>query len=205
MSRNKAKNEIELAFGFKQVSFLLMFTALVLGGTFVWGLEAGHRRAARGQPSVLAFLEKSADPHTEPVAIPSVLLEQSTEDRSKEKAADPASSRTGGPAPSARVKPRPAVRPAADAPRSTPAPAPAPPDEAARHAIHFQVAALGLRTNAKSLVDWLRGEGFPARILPARSDGLYRVYVGPFRDDSEAASARAKLAKNGFNPLVRKF
>lgn len=224
MPREKARDEIELSFGFKQACLLLLLTGLVLGTTFFWGLEIGHRRASRGQPSVLAFLDRTADPHSEPVAIPSVLLDGSEAGRSgavssaarQETPSVPtssaapavtgsAASRMDGAGSSARVKPRPAVMPAADSPPLRPDPGPVPTAAPSRKALHYQVAALGVRTNAKALVDWLRREGFPAQIQPARDDGLFRVYVGPFRSDSDAASAKAKLAKNGFHPLVREF
>ena len=227
MPGKKAKDEIEFAFGFKQVCLLSLFTGLVLGITFFWGLEIGHKRAMRGEPSLLAFLEESADSHAEPVAIPSVLLDQ------------PGGGRYGGASPAARletpaaraptaseppgaeraatrsiprVKPRPAVKPAAGTPPPKPGPAPEPPAgtpaplaASSNQSIHYQVAALGVRKNAKALVDWLRSEGFPARIQPAMEDGLFRVYVGPFRNDSDAASAKARLAKDGFHPLARRF
>lgn len=230
MLRKKAKDEVELAFGLKQFCVLALLTGLVLGGTFFWGYEAGHERALRGEPSLLGFLEKSADPLAEPVAIPKVLLDQFDEDRanavspatrrarpspSKPAAVptriEPASASRAGSASNARIKPRPAVMPKAEGPPDRPPPAaaasPSPvlPAASSGDRIHFQVAALGVRKNAKSLVDWLRSEGFPARIQPARSDGLYRVYVGPFRNDADAASAKAQLAKDGFKLMAREF
>ena len=226
MPGKKAKDEIEFAFGFKQICLLGLFTVLVLGITFFWGLEIGHKRAMRGEPSLLAFLEESADPHAEPVAIPSVLLDQPAGERFG--GASPAAKlRTpAAPAPTAseppgagraarrsipRVKPRPAVKPATETPpKPGPAPVravetPAPRTGSSNRSIHYQVAALGVRKNAKALVDWLRSEGFPARIQPASDDGLFRVFVGPFRNDSDAASAKARLTKNGFHPLTRQF
>ena len=180
----------------------------------------------RGEPSLLAFLEESADPHAEPVTIPSVLLDQPAGERFG--GASPAAKlRTpAAPAPTAseppgagraaprsipRVKPRPAVKPATEAPpKPGPAPVravetPAPRTGSSNRQIHYQVAALGVRKNAKALVDWLRSEGFPARIQPASDDGLFRVFVGPFRNDTDAASAKARLTKNGFHPLTRQF
>ncbi len=234
MSRKKAKDEIEVAFGLKQACVLVLFTGAVLGGTYFVAHESGHRRALRGEPSLLAFLEKSADPHDEPVAIPKVLLDELEEDRPKavspaprqatpsvpESAAAPTGSEPATPSRArdgsiVRVKPRPAAMSAAETPPAKPRPAPAsPPNVSAPRVapaaslgqrIHYQVAALGIRKNAKDLVDRLRNDGFPARIQPANNDGLYRVYVGPFSNDSDAASAKARLTEDGFHPMVRKF
>lgn len=235
MPRKRAKDEIEVAFGLKQVLMLLVFSGVVLGGTYFWGYETGHRKALRGEPSPLSFLEKTADPYTEPVAIPKVLLEDVDDHSGRASASatkkqepsvpgelggDAAASTGSEPAGITRIKPRPAVKREPPETEPTPvtvnvargepapsAPTPAPVSAAASsgQGIHYQVAALSVRKNAKALVDWLRSEGFPATIQPANNQGLYRVYVGPFRTDADAASARDRLAKDGFKPMVRKF
>ena len=228
-AKHKSKDEIEVIFGFKQVLGLALLTAVVLSGTFFWGFAAGHRRALRGEPSPLAFLDKGADPHDAPVDIPDVLLKQVDEAPSSDSSADAAESsapnQTSGtpPAPGRtpvaqeRVKPSPGTAPnpaarQAVVPKSaTPKAATKPPEAAkppaARSApgrkIHYQVAALRVRKNAKQLVDWLRSEGFPAMIQPASDGGLYRVLVGPFRNEAEAASARNRLGEDGFKPMPR--
>ena len=235
MPPKKAKDEIEVAFGLKQVLMLLVFSGVVVGGAYFWGYETGHRRALRGEPSLLSFLEKTADPYTEPVSIPKVLLEDVDDNAGQvakpaiKKEAPPLSGDTVGDssAPSGseraevtRVKPRPAVK--REPPEDKPAPvsvsvprqesapaqpvaAPVPAAAPSGQGIHYQVAALGVRKNAKALVDWLRSEGFAAQILPANNQGLYRVYVGPFRTDADAASAKDRLTKDGFKPMMRKF
>ena len=216
----RAKDEIEVVFGFKQVLGLVLVSVLVLGGAFVWGFEAGHQRAARGAPSLLAFLEKSADPHAEPVSIPDVLLTDPTEapgPATAPQASEPGQVSDTPPPPDGadleRIKPSPGVQATAEegeaveiaepaAPAAVPAVAAVAPD-GARQQLHYQVAALKVRDNAKQLVDWLRSEGLPARIQPAGNDGLYRVYVGPFRNPEDAASAKAQLGRDGFKPMLR--
>lgn len=221
--KGKGAEEIEFVFGFKQVFGLALLTALILSGTFFWGFSAGHKRALRGEPGPFAFLEREADPHSAPVPIPDVLLEQvddSPAARAPASAAapNPPSQPSGTPpapgrAPVAedRVKPSPsapkretAATPAV--PQAAPAPtAPVkkPPAAKPKRKIHYQVAALKVRANAKQLVDWLRSEGFPASIQPANDQGLFRVVVGPFRSDADAATARARLTKDGFKPMPR--
>ena len=230
-SRTKATDEIEVVFGFKQVLGLILFSVAALGLAFVGGVEHGHERAMRGDSSLLAFLEKEADAHTEPVAIPDVLIEQLEEERAKVKAASEAKQSAGSGQqrqriervkPTAAVKARPtaeqpsAADTAAEEPSPDASPVAAEPATAARepasqpkaqigNRLHYQVAALNSRKNAKGLVDWLRAQGFPGHIQPAGDDGLYRVVVGPFPNDREAESAKVRLAQDGFAVMVRKL
>lgn len=230
-SRTKAADEIEVVFGFKQVLGLILFSVAALGLAFVGGIEHGHKRALRGDSSLLAFLEKEADAHTEPVAIPDVLIEQLEEERAKVKATSEAKQAAGSGEqrqriervkPTAAVKARPAAQQAsaadaaAEEPSPDASPASAEPTTAAREptsqpraelgkGLHYQVAALRSRKNAKGLVDWLRAQGFPGQIQPAGDDGLYRVVVGPFPNDREAESAKVRLAQDGFAVMVRRL
>ena len=226
-SKGKAADEIEVVFGFKQVFGLIVLSAAALGLAYVIGAESGHERALRGEPSMLAFLENEADTHTEPVAIPEILFEQLEEERAKVKAASDAEQSAGSGQqgqriervkPTAAVKPRPPAEessateavaekktaPALAAKPVSPTPEPAAQREAEQdRRLHYQVAALNSRKNAKGLVDWLRAQGFPGHILPAGDDGLYRVIVGPFPNDREAESAKVRLAQDGFAVMVR--
>ena len=191
---------------------------------FVGGVEHGHKRALRGDSSLLAFLEKEADAHTEPVAIPDVLIEQLEEERAKVKAASEAKQSAGSGQQRQRierVKPTAAVkaRPTAEQPAAADAAAEEPSPDASPAArepasqpkaelgkrLHYQVAALNSRENAKGLVDWLRAQGLPGHIQPAGDDGLYRVVVGPFPSDREAESAKVRLAQDGFAVMVRRL
>ena len=223
-----ARDEIEVVFGFKQVFGLALVAAVVLAGVFFWGFETGHKRAARGEPSLLAFLEKSADRYDGPVAIPDVLLEPLetlSDSREGPAAVQPSPAASPSETPKPRVKPNPRVKTKARVPSnpdvSGPAPAKrSPSNRTARQQdspqairaqvpaaarLHYQVAALSVSKNAKALVDWLRNEGFPAGIRPISGDGLHRVFVGPFRDLEAAESAKDRLRRDGFTPMVRRF
>ena len=230
-SKTKGTDEIEVVFGFKQVLGLILLGGSALGLAYVGGVESGHKRALRGEPGLLAFLEKEADTHTEPVAIPDILFDQLEEERAKVKAASKAEQTVGiGQQPEHidRVKPTAAVKPKSAADESAPAealtekkpsvaPAPdvksAPPESEPaaeprsepKKQLHYQVAALNSRKNAKGLVDWLRAQGFPGRIQPAGDDGLFRVVVGPFPSEREAESAKVRLAQDGFAVMVRRL
>ena len=226
-SKTKSANEIEVVFGFKQVFGLILLGAAALCLAYLGGVESGHRRALRGDPSLLGFLEKKADTYTEPVAIPEILVRQLDAERAKAQAASRAKQAAGdgeqGQAaaqakPTAVAKPRPvAGQPPAgetiaeEEPSAASAPDPKPaspvPARARAHGprLHYQVAALNSRQNAKGLVDWLRAQGLPGQIRPADDDGLHRVVVGPFPNDRDAESAKVRLARDGFTVMVRRL
>ena len=222
-------DEIEVVFGFKQVCGFLVVASVVLFGVFVWGLEAGHKRALRGDPSVLGFLAETGELRSEPVEIPDVLLSapeaEWAEGGTEPAEAAPTAAEIPVAQPPERVKPKPSVKPqpsaqpvaetpAVSKPAKLPPPEPkaeappvkppAPTQEAAGK-LHYQVAALKSRQNAKSLVDRLRTQGWPARIQPEGADGLFRVYVGPFRTSDDAEAARTRLARDGFQLMARRF
>ncbi len=235
--RGKAskKDQIEVFFGFKQIFGVLLISAILLSGAFLWGVETGHRRAMRGEASYLGMLEGSAEVPRGPVEIPEVLMQPVDTAWQAEGPPPGGSPKAPGSVPvtaaPTRVKPSPSVEltvPAAREPTAAAAPGPpaaAKPPEAGSETkaepaavppvraqasrggskLHFQIAALGVKKNAKALADWLRSEGFPARIQPQTSNGLHRVLVGPFADPNLAEAARIRLVRDGFQPLRRQF
>lgn len=86
--------------------------------------------------------------------------------------------------PAKAVPAAPAARPAP--PRAAPVPAPT-----SAGSLYVQVAALGSQARADALAKELRGIVVPG-------NGLYRVRVGPYRDQHGASAARAALAGKGY-------
>ena len=209
---------VEVVFGAKQLFLAFSVAAFTLAGTFLVGVETGHKRAQRGVSSPLAFLERKADDHTGQVPIPDVLLKEEELERAKSRAIERAAQ-----AAIERQKPRPVVSaaesgqsapdPQADAqpPQVQPSPAQPPPvqppamsaSEAGR--IQIQVAALKNRSNAEGLVEWLRNQGFQAHVDADGTDGFLRVYVGPFEEAESAAAVQQRLEQEGFKPMIRRF
>lgn len=199
---------VEVVFGAKQLLLAFFAAAFTLAGTFMVGVEAGHKRAQRGVASPLAFLERKADDHTGQVPIPDVLLREEEMERAKARAIEKAAQ-----AAIDRQKPRPVVSASesgqsAPAPQADAQPPPAQPpaisaSEAGR--IQIQVAALKNRSNAEGLVDWLRNQGFQAHVDADGTDGFLRVYVGPFEEAESAAAVRRRLEQEGFKPMIRRF
>jgi DedD protein len=75
------------------------------------------------------------------------------------------------------------------------------------HGLIVQVAALHSAKEAESMVATLRSQGYPAFMVTpeqaADGDDVYRVQVGPYMARQEAASAKAKLVREGFNPFIK--
>ncbi len=199
-----------MVFGFKHFLAVAAVACGALGGAYLVGSESGYKRAERGEPSILAFLERQADEHTGRVPIPEVLLEQDARDRAKARAL---ASGAEGRAPD-REKPTPAVavtadgqvRPGQTAPEPDSAaqtPRQAPPSGGRQ--LHFQIAALRETGNAEGLLDWLRNQGFRTHVDRTASDGLVRVYIGPFQDEKDAEVAKVRLEGDGFKPILRRF
>ncbi len=199
---------VEVVFGAKQLFLAFLAAAFTLAGTFLVGVEAGHKRAQRGVSSPLAFLERKADDHTGQVPIPDVLLKEEEMERAKARAIEKAAQ-----AAIDRQKPRPVVS-ASESGQSAPVPqADAQPPPVQRPAIsaseagriRIQVAALKNRSNAEGLVDWLRNQGFQAHVDADGTDGFLRVYVGPFEEAESAAAVQRRLEQEGFKPMIRRF
>lgn len=73
----------------------------------------------------------------------------------------------------------------------------------------LQVAAVK-QSEAKVIVDVLRGKGFNALTAPVVvngvvSDSLFRALVGPVKDAAELARLKSDLQAAGFKPYVQKY
>jgi len=68
----------------------------------------------------------------------------------------------------------------------------------------LQVAALKRESDALAMADAVQQKKFPAFVVTPTSDNLYRVQVGPYRDEHAAVSAQAELARAGFKAIVKR-
>lgn len=101
----------------------------------------------------------------------------------------------------ARPDPSPPKPPAAAA---APPPEPRPAASAQVPAWAVQLGAFSNRAKAEQLVADLRKRRYAAFLLEYRAAGqvLYRVRVGPEQDRARAEEIAARLAKDGFQPVV---
>ena len=67
-----------------------------------------------------------------------------------------------------------------------------------------QVAAVSKEEDADSLVSALRKKDYPVFVVNPSGDKLFHVQVGPFASLSDAESMRARLAGDGYNPILKK-
>lgn len=83
-------------------------------------------------------------------------------------------------------------------------PRPAPATAAPASAWAVQLGAFSSQSKAELLVAELRKRRYPAFVLEYRASGqvLYRVRVGPEQDRARAVEIAARLAKDGFQPVV---
>lgn len=114
-----------------------------------------------------------------------------------------ATQRAPDPAPVAaptRAPAPPAAKPAPSAAK----PAPSSSASVAGAAWAVQLGAFSNKAKAEQLVEELRKRQFSAFLLEYRASGkvLYRVRVGPEQDRARAEATAARLAKEGFQPVV---
>ena len=104
---------------------------------------------------------------------------------------------------SAETAPKAAAPPPAAVP-PTPKSTAANPVPAVATAWAVQLGAFASRTKAEELVAELQKRRYSAFILEYRASGqvLYRVRVGPEQDRARAEEIAARLAKDGFQPVV---
>jgi len=73
--------------------------------------------------------------------------------------------------------------------------------------IVVQVSAVRVQQDGEALVNLLKSRGYPAFLVTPEAAGagdkLFRVQVGPYKTDPEAAGVRNKLVADGFKPFVR--
>jgi cell division septation protein DedD len=96
------------------------------------------------------------------------------------------------------VSPRPA------APASLPAPSAHTGSAKVRGSIVLQVAAVTHQSDALAMAEALQQKRFPAFISAPTTDHLYRVQVGPYRDDRAAEEAKARLDRVGFKAIIKR-
>ena len=105
--------------------------------------------------------------------------------------------------------PPPETKPVQAQPAPTPASAPKSPPEMANIKvggnIAVQVAAVSKEEDADALVSALRSKNYPVFIVSnVPGDSLFHVQVGPFAEMKDAETIRARLASDGYNPIIKK-
>jgi len=215
MPRND-EGEFELVLGNKQLLSVFFIVIILMGVCFAMGYIIGRNTIPAGS-DVIARNRKEA---------PAIVVDPnaaSPAEHSQPSSLAPGQVSVGGvpepvaqPAP-APAKPAPATgEPAKPAPveARTPSKAEPPPPpaggpgrvvEPAAGQIFLQVLAVA-RPDAELTVETLAKKGFRAVVAPGPNEKLFRVLVGPLKDQPDIAQTRTALEDVGFrSPIVRKY
>jgi DedD protein len=96
------------------------------------------------------------------------------------------------------------TQPAPTAPAAAPKPAPELANIKVGGTIAVQVAAVTKEEDADALVNALRGKNYPVFVVSnVPGDKLFHVQVGPFAEIKDAEAIRARLASDGYNPIIK--
>jgi cell division protein FtsN len=192
---NNEDGEFELVLGNRQLVSVFLIIVVLLGVFFSMGYIVGRnsapvlaseasRNTAASKPIVVEhprMAENGAAGEEQPAAIQSA----------KPSPAPPPAQHAPAPAPTKEEK-------AAEPPRTGVTAEPAAGE-------YWQVVAT-TRPDAEIISEALAKKGFRSLVAPAPKDGLFRVLVGPQKDNAAMAQARTELEAAGFkNPLVRKY
>jgi DedD protein len=77
--------------------------------------------------------------------------------------------------------------------------------EMAKNAIVVQVAAVSRQEDAEALVNALRKKEYPVFVVNnVPGDKLFHVQVGPYSNLKDAEAMKARLGRDGYNPIVKR-
>jgi DedD protein len=111
---------------------------------------------------------------------------------------------TSAPAASRAVGNAPAKAVPAERAKTVPASSRFRPPKMLMGAVVLQVAALRHQSDALAMADVLQQKKFPSFVVAPTTDSLYRVQVGPYRDEHAADSARSALDHAGFKAIIKR-
>jgi cell division septation protein DedD len=192
MTTEDQQREFELVLGNKQLFVVLLIVVVLLGLFFAMGYvmgrssvptEVGTRKAEPARAEGSEAARRPAVDTPAPVsATPAVAP----------------SSGSGGsyPLPTPPANPPAPSKPLEVAPVSVAEPAPG--------TVYLQVSAVA-KPEAELLVEVLVRKGFKAMIAPGPNDKVFRVLVGPARDQAELGKMKGDLEQSGFKSMVRKY
>jgi len=158
--------------------------ALVCGLFFTMGYMLGHNSGAGGKTEIIGSAPVGGSSAGKPSA-----ANKNGGSQNPVTSSTPALSQTPTPASSTSV--------------STPSPANAVSGSSGA-TFMVQVAAVSKQEDAEILVTSLHKKQYPVFIANVPGDALFHVQVGPFTDQKDAESMRARLSADGYNAIVKK-
>lgn len=187
---SEQEREFELVLGNRQLFSVLFIVIVLLAVFFSMGYVMGRNSA----PAVAA---RSAEPASRETVSP-------RPSASSTQPAAPAGDTTSTPSQSLPL-PTPAASTPAQSPQSKPLEvAPVSVTEPQPGQTYWQVSAVA-KPEAELLVEVLTNKKFRAIVAPGPNEKLFRVLVGPARDQAELGKLRSDLEQAGFKPMLRKY
>ena len=188
----QTEGEKELVLGNKQLISLFFVVVALCGVFFAMGYMMGRPSGKQ----LTTIPETTAAAQAAPGPQQSQESEPPRETAPRDAQSSPPTETTGTSTPSATQ-----TQAARDLPNTPVAPAAAVPETGATY---LQVTALR-RVDADNLVKTLKEQSFPAILADSSKPDLFRVLVGPYRQTSDVADAKARLKALGFaNAFVQK-
>ncbi len=188
--------EFEIVLGNKQLFSLLFIVFVLLGVFFAMGYLMGRNTLP---------VDTAAAPRSGATTAGQVPTATSAGD-DRPSATEPASTTATTPDPERAARPAPTAEATERrvAPPPDPTPAPLTVVEPKPGQTFLQVSAIN-RPEAELLVEVLQKKGFRAILAPGPKENIFRVLVGPEKDDAELAKVRTQLEQSGFKPIPRRY
>ncbi len=192
----------------RQLSLIFVALVVLCGMFFALGfIVARNQQPAVSAPTVERIPPPGATPPEVNAPLQSSSLASSPPSNAKSSSSGVIEQdlKGAGGVASAQAQPTPAVSSTATS-SSTVSPAPAP-AAAAPQGMMVQVLASRSKENAQSLVNRLKRDGYPAKLITPQEAGegghVFRVQVGPFKSRETALRVLRRLSRQGFKPFIK--
>ncbi len=210
----KVDGETEILLGNKQVLGIFFILAVLFGVCFVAGYMLGHGSFKKGPADIVAQNTPAAPGETKSIGPasgenPTPAPPTSTAPTVDENAATPvkeaAGARDTNPTDEKRV-----AAPKSKPDKFQPLPAEEPPPTSHSNELYtpeagqrFLQVAAEKRDSAEAVADVLTKSGLPAHVVAKPGDDkLFRVLVGPIKDNNDLTAKREALIKKGFVGVI---
>jgi DedD protein len=191
--------EFELVLGNRQLLSGFAVVAILFGVFFAMGYIVGRNST----PSARLSAETQAA--QAPASQPEPARAQNPPAAAAPAPDSGAANPTQAPAP-ADAAPQPARPPEAAKPVEKPPAAPPAVQtvDVVQPGTYLQVMAIK-KQDADVIAKALQGKGFPTLMTPSSIEGIFRVLVGPYKDNTSLGNAKTELENSGFHPIVQKI
>jgi cell division septation protein DedD len=187
-------SEYELVLGNKQLLSVLFLVVLLFGVFFAMGYVMGRNSAP------VDTAADSKEPERAPL-VPSTVRQSDRQEQSEQVQID---AESGAAAEKRSESSRVSEAEGAGSASEVIVGAPPPVTEPQPGQRFLQVSAVA-KPEAELLVEVLTRKNFDALIAPGPNDRLFRVLVGPVKDDEESVKVRSDLEAAGFKPIPRQY